>query len=80
MPLWHSIIVLLTQLQGHHQAIKRMTHGTRSYCSEHSVRSGHTVGPQTGRLLCKSMKQCLHVAGLQEAVHPLREPSGAAQP
>ena len=25
------------------------------------------------------MKQCLHVAGLQEAVPPLRELSGAAQ-
>ena len=79
MSLWHSIMMLLTQLQGRHHAIKCMTHGTRSHCSEHSVCSGHSVCPQTGRLLCRLMQQFLRVAGLQEAVPPLREPSGAAQ-
>ena len=52
MPLWRSIIVLLTHLQEHHHAIQRITQGTRSYHSEHSLCSGHSGCPQTGRLLC----------------------------
>ena len=79
MPLWRSIIVFADTPSGASQChpAHNSRHQILSLRAQLMLRT-FRVSPDW-QVAVQLMKQCLHVAGLQEAVPPLRELSGAAQ-